>query len=315
MPTRGTTIRLSLNPRTLKFQSTCPRGARPPQPAKTSTATYFNPRAHEGHDLREINRSLILGHFNPRAHEGHDQHNPIANPLTSISIHVPTRGTTISIVGAVACHPISIHVPTRGTTNPKSALFKNIIFQSTCPRGARPDPDPKPTSTTHFNPRAHEGHDADQATIKEPKQFQSTCPRGARPKNSNKCYKIFKFQSTCPRGARPAVLIRAIKADLFQSTCPRGARQSIMEAIDRAEKISIHVPTRGTTYGITAQREPYRFQSTCPRGARRGCKHHCLAGRISIHVPTRGTTYTALQGLSQMNFNPRAHEGHDNLPS
>ena len=34
---------------------------------------------------------------------------------------------------------------------------------------------------------------------------------------------------------------------------------------------------------------------------------------ISIHVPTRGTTWMLLCQLPTMNFNPRAHEGHDVL--
>ena len=54
--------------------------------------------------------------------------------------------------------------------------------------------------------------------------------------------------------------------------------------------ISIHVPTRGTTEPLIYVAEWRRFQSTCPRGAR--------------------LTITNIKSW-RMNFNPRAHEGHD----
>ena len=76
---------------------------------------YFNPRAHEGHDVGYINTFVWL----------------------SISIHVPTRGTTQDVCSMVIPADISIHVPTRGTT------------QRVC----------QVEITGHFNPRAHEGHD------------------------------------------------------------------------------------------------------------------------------------------------------------
>ena len=55
--------------------------------------------------------------FNPRPHKGDDQCREIvkAYPQT-ISIHVPTRGTTPDPHGTAAKLLISIHVPTRGTT-------------------------------------------------------------------------------------------------------------------------------------------------------------------------------------------------------
>ena len=75
VPTRGTTVsRFSFNDK-LK---------------------HFNPRSHEGNDKKLIRKNIVLRDFNPRSHEGND-----FLPLSShahfplISIHVPTRGTTI----------------------------------------------------------------------------------------------------------------------------------------------------------------------------------------------------------------------------
>ena len=120
-----------------------------------------------------------------------------------------------------------------------------LIFQSTCPRGARPAQWPRRVLFSHFNPRAHEGHD---------------CP-------DHPVWLAGKFQSTCPRGARPS-----------------------------DDMLSI-------AFGI--------FQSTCPRGARRSSDRSYTAFRISIHVPTRGTTMHGYSLPVHLDFNPRAHEGHD----
>ena len=78
-----------------------------------------------------------------------------------ISIHVPTRGTTLmncknrqkncnfnprphkgddglGSTGIKCCNPISIHVPTRGTTILTTPLSKSkSLFQSTSPQGGR----------------------------------------------------------------------------------------------------------------------------------------------------------------------------------
>ena len=59
----------------------------------------------------------------------------------------------------------------------------------------------------------------------------------------------------------------------FQSTFLREERPASSSAVFNASKISIHVPTRGTTFTAVS---PVR------------------SSRISIHVPTRGTTCAAL---------------------
>ena len=77
-----------------------------------------------------------------------------------ISIHVPTRGTTIALGNFTSALEISIHVPTRGTTIYDGGPVQLILFQSTCPRGARQHPLRHLCPCWNFNPRAHEGHDA-----------------------------------------------------------------------------------------------------------------------------------------------------------
>ena len=204
----------------------------------------FNPRAHEGHDVLRLMGLIRVGNFNPRAHEGHDQHPARIDVVIRISIHVPTRGTTIiagMIFGAgefqstcprgarhvqlseLADTVISIHVPTRGTTHRSIACQIMATFQSTCPRGARPGGDLLGSSGG----------------------FQSTCPRGARPSTEYPC-------------STSAISIHV----------PTRGTTDIQNDHNKPPEISIHVPTRGTTHGILDICRTLGFQSTCPRGAR-----------------------------------------------
>ena len=101
----------------------------------------------------------------------------------AISIHVPTRGTTSSLCLNFGIKKISIHVPTRGTTPPKPPQPPFIIiFQSTSPRGGRPEEVVRqlpavrisihvPTRGTTLPPLYRPGG---------ARKFQSTSPRGGR---------------------------------------------------------------------------------------------------------------------------------------
>ena len=101
---------------TLLFQSTFPRGERRSNQKMVRGRNYFNPRSHEGNDEVSILGFSALTDFNPRSHEGNDcvPHVLISDSYR-ISIHVPTRGTTIRCILSVSAY----------------------IFQSTFPRGER----------------------------------------------------------------------------------------------------------------------------------------------------------------------------------
>ena len=130
--------------------------------------------------VRRTRRSAI-GCFNPRTHVGCDggERNVIPNPR--VSIHAPTWGATLS------------HAP----------WFRHCKFQSTHPRGVRPDVSfvlkilvsvsiHAPTwgatlcrcrsaPSTCFNPRTHVGCDSENPqSSRFSSRFQSTHPRGVR---------------------------------------------------------------------------------------------------------------------------------------
>ena len=94
VPTRGTTWLMILQFRFIKFQSTCPRGAR---------LRY----------LVLILVFLISIHVPTR---GTTKSKVLICFTFWISIHVPTRGTTVPASNLRSWRIISIHVPTRGTT-------------------------------------------------------------------------------------------------------------------------------------------------------------------------------------------------------
>ena len=167
------------------FQSSLPRGERPPFPlfclpvvsdfnprsregSDRDTPSYrwrctnFNPRSREGSDLMLnilyfydflFQSSLprgerppfplfclpVVSDFNPRSREGSDTLPRSRFPSTVISILAPARGATACIIGMSDCPiVISILAPARGAT--LSQRFRTVtwlIFQSSLPRGER----------------------------------------------------------------------------------------------------------------------------------------------------------------------------------
>ena len=80
---------------------------------------------------------------------------------------------------------------------------------------------------------------------------------------------------------------------VFQSTLPRGERQSTRASHPRPSWISIHAPTRGATQVLVSDD---------------------LLSVISIHAPTRGATVPRwIHSLRRHHFNPRSHEGSDDI--
>ena len=121
---------------------------------------------------------------------------------------------------------------------------------------------------------------------------------------------------------------------MFQSTFPRGERRQDSGSSTGVENVSIHVPTRGTTFVIcvffvdvvVSIHVPTRgttkkshisemitvFQSTFPRGERRRWAGH--RNRKKRFNPRSHEGNDKLQFISTVSlgsFNPRSHEGND----
>ena len=50
---------------------------------------------HEEYDRMRQRFRIQISNFNPRTHEGYDSISPCSVAIVNISIHVPTKGTTI----------------------------------------------------------------------------------------------------------------------------------------------------------------------------------------------------------------------------
>ena len=190
----------------------------------------------------------------------------------------------------------------------------------------------------HFNPRAHGGHDLIVAVLRHLRGISIHVPTGGTTQPLRVRRSLQEFQSTCPRGARPrtrqwgsflldfnprahgghdAPYTYQVKREecIFQSTCPRGARLPPSHGRKIPTKISIHVPTGGTTFGwVRCIWIWARISIHVPTGGTTlgGVRRLAEAG-ISIHVPTGGTTLCRRRICISPNFNPRAHGGHDFL--
>ena len=100
-----------------RFQSTFPRGERLPCCRRIASSCYFNPRSLVGNDLSPSKIFPLFNHFNPRSLVGNDVYRNPKDLIPSISIHVPSWGTTGQGLYYHSQIQISIHVPSWGTTS------------------------------------------------------------------------------------------------------------------------------------------------------------------------------------------------------
>ena len=143
-------------------------------------------------------------------------------------------------------------------------------FQSTFPQGERLRFAENHKGIRDFNPRSHKGNDKDRLVVHlYVDGFQSTFPQGERRTTETKNIPADGFQSTFPQGERRYLKLFYYYIFYFNPRSHKGNDHS-GHTLSEVLKISIHVPTRGTT--------PSFFDSP-----------HFL--QISIHVPTRGTTF------------------------
>ena len=146
----------------------------------------------------------------------------------------------------------------------------------------------------NFNPRSHEGSDwVRLPTCPAWRNFNPRSHEGSDTRTTRISDLIIPFQSTLPRGERRVADRYGVQFPEFQSTLPRGERRHLPHQRRQHQAISIHAPTRGAT-----------LHSEVSGGV----------AHISIHAPTRGATASTTSTASTpSNFNPRSHEGSDNV--
>ena len=127
----------------------------------------------------------VAGCFNPRSRVGSDFIDCQVILYGRVSIHAPAWGATRAIVPDEIEYGVSIHAPAWGATNVMRLTPGSYGFQSTLPRGERPQSKRLDGRCACFNPRSRVGSDP-STTLAGTSilLFQSTLPRGERPVKS-----------------------------------------------------------------------------------------------------------------------------------
>ena len=213
----------------------------------------------------------------------------------AISIHAPARGATTPVFFNNGALAISIHAPARGATSPRlspcpsslrisihaparGATVLNVfhvyapLFQSTHPRGVRPEVYAAPARAERISIHAP----ARGATI--------FCVLDRT---------VYLISIHAPaRGATSAAAFLCWRDEHFNPRTREGCDSTASIVTELSLSISIHAPARGATRLCNGHGNACRFQSTHPRGVRplRPARLH-LYGEISIHAPARGATF------------------------
>ena len=166
--------------------------------------------------------------------------------------------------------PISIHAPTWGAT---SLLLLNF------------------TPTKHFNPRTHVGCDLRCVALPRIYGISIHAPTwGATLRISAAATLTFYFNPRTHVGCDTPTSSSTRRGQDFNPRTHVGCDRTPPRPA-RRQKISIHAPTWGATYGQHVCNSTAIFQSTHPRGVRprsyASLSHTIL---ISIHAPTWGAT-------------------------
>ena len=189
----------------------------------------FNPRTHEGCDLRQMSISLTtITNFNPRTHEGCDYE---IERTPSYVWHFNPRtheGCDVKLHRAIIVFQISIHAPTRGATS--SVRTRLPAFPNFNPRTHEGcDKVGKAYIGKHhdFNPRTHEGCDCSYKTVTALfHEISIHAPtRGATEAHGFLVLVHRYFNPRTHEGCDDSHCEWQHHSMLFQSTHPRGVRR------------------------------------------------------------------------------------------
>ena len=190
--------------RSLKFQSTPPRGGRLEHTVWVSNQELFQSTPPRGGRPPPRSPLRPLPCFNPRPRAGGDlQTRPRAAGQHRVSIHAPARGATCRKAVCRLVARVSIHAPARGAT------------RSSSPR----------TRRTRFNPRPRAGGDA---TSRKPLMRMSRCfnprPRagGDHQRFARRGYRRVSIHAPA-RGATPAAFRAGVLRQVSIHAPARGA--------------------------------------------------------------------------------------------
>ena len=212
---------------------------------------------------------------------------------SEISIHAPARGATYLRAPVYHFHSNFNPRSREGSDVSGSTIsFPSYRFQSTLPRGERPEPDTACYPDQHnFNPRSREGSDIFYGVP---------------------AFRGVLFQSTLPRGERRHIGVNVLFHDLFQSTLPRGERPR--EIHPHQSEHNFNPRSReGSDIDRNVCRCVYRISIHAPARGATDLGRSTSAGVMDFNPRSReGSDLEAvLQETASPDFNPRSREGSD----
>ena len=157
---------------------------------------YFNPRTHVGCDTSQMRSVRLWNDFNPRTHVGCD---PIQKLLCVHLLNFNPRthvGCDENFVDTFRFFlMISIHAPTWGATYNAFTLLYSVLFQSTHPRGVRPQrfSEYKFMGDISIHAPTWGATLTDKKAFRQQLEFQSTHPRGVRRRPSEYSHRNCHF--------------------------------------------------------------------------------------------------------------------------
>ena len=211
---------------------------------------HFNPRSREGSDRSRVCRKLSASGFQstlPRGERlkvtdvrverlqfqstlprGERPYTAGYQPMDSENFNPRSReGSDVRLASQyLGLNSISIHAPARGATTFSTLLLSQHEFQSTLPRGERPD---------------------NIYILSNTRKFQSTLPRGERQKIYNSRLFVSNFNPRSREGSDDGEDgSKASKFDISIHAPARGATW-LLRGSPNPGTISIHAPARGAT--------------------------------------------------------------------
>ncbi len=309
-------------PTCLQFQSTPPRGGRHP-PSVDSEATCrvsIHAPAWGATDRCRRSEVSVSGFQSTPPRGGRHATSLARSAARRVSIHAPARGATRPSSRSRAAPP-SFNPRPRAGGDWRTGVDCSAAdeFQSTPPRGGRPDRGACPSRIVDvsihapargatpavelaigriqcFNPRPRAGGDARRSlSVIESTSFNPRPRAGGDSTPRDDACLAHGFQSTPPRGGRRPARRVHVRLERVSIHAPaRGATSAAMPSSISAD-VSIHAPARGATSARMAVHvAAAEFQSTPPRG-----------GRPLPHV---------VDAASYARFNPRPRAGGDERP-
>ena len=158
----------------------------------------------------------------------------LANPACegSVSIHAPARGRQHIPPVVAPIRNVSIHAPARGRLETRAEIWRELMFQSTPPRGGDSGQSITKSATSSFNPRPRAGATDQGGGVMNTEYVSIHAPARGRHSAPRRTGAVFQFQSTPPRGGDFGWLFLRSRNRSFNPRPRAGATVSVRHETD-----------------------------------------------------------------------------------